>query len=199
MSRAVHFEIHASDPQAAITFYGGLFGWTFNKWEGGDYWMIHTGPDEQPGINGGLMPRRGDLPAPLPMIGGHEGAGIVQEVGPGVQGLKPGDHVVASFLPACGRCRFCSTGHQNLCDLGALIMAGTQADGTHRRRARGQNVGVMAFVGTFSQYGTVPEASIVKIDDDLPLETVALAALSSPPMVDSPDTVFLTRTPSMMV
>ena len=118
--------------------------------------------------------RTGDLPAPLPLIGGHEGAGIVQEVGPGVQGLKPGDHVVASFLPACGRCRFCSTGHQNLCDLGALIMAGTQADGTHRRRARGQNVGVMAFVGTFSQYGTVPEASIVKIDDDLPLSRACL-------------------------
>jgi S-(hydroxymethyl)glutathione dehydrogenase/alcohol dehydrogenase len=81
---------------------------------------------------------------------------------------------VASFLPDRGRCRFCSTGHQNLCDLGALIMAGTQADGTHRRRARGQNVGVMAFVGTFSQYGTVPEASIVKIDDDLPLSRACL-------------------------
>jgi len=62
MARAVHFEIHASNPQALITFYSGLFGWTFNKWEGGDYWMIHTGPDEQPGINGGLMPRRGPLP-----------------------------------------------------------------------------------------------------------------------------------------
>jgi len=62
MARAVHFEIHASNPQALIKFYSSLFGWTFNKWEGGDYWMIHTGPDEQPGINGGLMPRRGPLP-----------------------------------------------------------------------------------------------------------------------------------------
>src|SRR6478672_3850049 len=110
----------------------------------------------------------------LPMIGGHEGAGIVQEVGPGVRDLKPGDHVVASFLPACGRCRFCSTGHQNLCDLGAMIMAGTQLDGTYRRRARGQNIGVMALVGTFSQYGTVSEASIVKIDEDLPLSRACL-------------------------
>ncbi|MEZ0340693.1 NDMA-dependent alcohol dehydrogenase [Mycobacterium sp. pV006] len=118
--------------------------------------------------------RTGDLPAPLPLIGGHEGAGIVREVGPGVVGLAPGDHVVASFLPACGRCRFCSTGHQNLCDLGALIMAGTQVDGTYRRRARGQNVGAMAFVGTFSQYGSVPEASIVKIDDDVPLSRACL-------------------------
>lgn len=118
--------------------------------------------------------RTGDLPAPLPLIGGHEGAGIVREVGAGVVGLAPGDHVVASFLPACGRCRFCSTGHQNLCDLGAMIMAGTQLDGTYRRRARDQNVGVMALVGTFSQHGTVPEASIVKIDDDIPLSRACL-------------------------
>ncbi|GJF09612.1 putative zinc-type alcohol dehydrogenase AdhD [Mycolicibacterium cyprinidarum] len=118
--------------------------------------------------------RTGDLPAPLPLIGGHEGAGIVQEVGPGVPGLAPGDHVVASFLPACGRCRFCSTGQQNLCDLGAMIMTGTQLDGTYRRRARGQNVGAMALVGTFSQFGTVPEASVVKIDDDLPLSRACL-------------------------
>lgn len=118
--------------------------------------------------------RTGDLPAPLPLIGGHEGAGIVQEVGPGVQGLKPGDHVVASFLPACGRCRFCSTGHQNLCDLGAMIMAGTQLDGTYRRHLGDTHIGVMALVGTFSQYGTVPEASVVKIDDDLPLSRACL-------------------------
>ncbi len=118
--------------------------------------------------------RTGDLPAPLPMIGGHEGAGIVREVGPGVIGLQPGDHVVASFLPACGRCRFCSTGHQNLCDLGAMVMAGTQIDGTYRRHLDGKDIGVMALVGTFSQYGTVPEASIVKIDDDIPLSRACL-------------------------
>ncbi len=65
MARAVHFEIHASNPQAVIAFYTTLFGWSFNKWDGGEYWMIHTGPDDQPGINGGLMPRRGDLPAAM--------------------------------------------------------------------------------------------------------------------------------------
>lgn len=118
--------------------------------------------------------RTGDLPAPLPLIGGHEGAGIIQEVGPGVQGLQVGDHVVASFLPACGRCRFCSTGQQNLCDLGAMIMTGTQLDGTYRRHVNGRDVGVMALVGTFSQYGTVPEASIIKIDDDVPLSRACL-------------------------
>ena len=62
MARAVHFEIHASNPQSLIDFYSTLFGWSFNKWDGGDYWMIHTGPDDQPGINGGLMPRRGPVP-----------------------------------------------------------------------------------------------------------------------------------------
>ena len=82
--------------------------------------------------------RTGDLAGvPMPIIGGHEGAGIVQEVGPGVGDLKVGDHVVASFLPACGRCRWCATGHQNLCDLGALMLAGTQVDGTYRRHAQG--------------------------------------------------------------
>lgn len=68
MSRAVHFEVHASNPQALIAFYSALFGWTFNKWEGGDYWMIHTGPDDQPGINGGLMPRRGEAPPSLAAV-----------------------------------------------------------------------------------------------------------------------------------
>ena len=68
MARAVHFEIHASNPQVLIAFYTELFGWTFNKWDGGDYWMIHTGPDEQPGINGGLMPRRGAPPEALTAV-----------------------------------------------------------------------------------------------------------------------------------
>lgn len=119
--------------------------------------------------------RTGDLPGvPLPMVGGHEGAGIVQEVGPGVRGLEVGDHVVASFLPACGRCRWCATGQQNLCDLGAQILVGLQADGTYRRRARGQDVGTMAGVGSFAQYGTLAEASVVKIDDDVPLSRACL-------------------------
>lgn len=68
MARAVHFEIHASNPQALIAFYTTLFGWRFNKWDGGDYWMIHTGPNDQPGIDGGLMPRRGDPPAAMAAV-----------------------------------------------------------------------------------------------------------------------------------
>ncbi|BBX00072.1 alcohol dehydrogenase [Mycolicibacterium moriokaense] len=118
--------------------------------------------------------RLGDLPSMVPTVGGHEGAGIVVEVGEGVTGLAPGDHVVASFLPACGRCRWCSTGHQNLCDLGAFLMAGAQPDGTFRRRVRGTNVGAMALLGAFAQYGTVLEASLIKIDDDIPLDRACL-------------------------
>jgi NDMA-dependent alcohol dehydrogenase len=118
--------------------------------------------------------RTDDISSPLPMIGGHEGAGIVQEVGPGVTGLRPGDHVVASFLPACGRCRWCSTGHQNLCDLGEFINVGTQLDGTYRRHVGDVDINAMLLLGTFAPYGTVSEASLVKIDDDLPLSRACL-------------------------
>ncbi|MGS2809217.1 MULTISPECIES: NDMA-dependent alcohol dehydrogenase [Nocardia] len=118
--------------------------------------------------------RTGDMPTAVPIVGGHEGAGVVEEVGPGVRGLAAGDHVVAAFLPACGRCRWCSTGHQNLCDLGSEILAGTMLDGTFRRRARGTDIAALAMLGTFAQYGTVPEASLVKVEDHYPLERAAL-------------------------
>jgi predicted enzyme related to lactoylglutathione lyase len=62
MPRVVHFEIHAGDLNRAVNFYQALFAWTFQKWEGPmEYWLITTGPDEQPGINGGLVQRRGEL------------------------------------------------------------------------------------------------------------------------------------------
>lgn len=59
MSRVIHFEIHASDPQQLIAFYGELFGWHFQQWGTQAYWLIRTGADDAPGINGGLLPRRG--------------------------------------------------------------------------------------------------------------------------------------------
>ena len=62
MPRVIHFEIHAAQPERAIKFYSGLFGWQFNKWDGPmPYWLVITGPDGQPGINGGLMPRQGEI------------------------------------------------------------------------------------------------------------------------------------------
>jgi uncharacterized protein len=64
MPRVIHFEIHADDPERAVRFYSDVMGWQITKWEGpGDYWLIHTGPKEQPGIDGGLLRRRGPAPA----------------------------------------------------------------------------------------------------------------------------------------
>jgi hypothetical protein len=62
MPRVVHFEIHAADPNRAVKFYESLFGWTFQKWEGPmEYWLVTTGPNDQPGINGGLVQRQGEI------------------------------------------------------------------------------------------------------------------------------------------
>lgn len=62
MPRVVHFEIHAADPERGVKFYENVFGWTFQKWEGPiEYWLITTGPDSEPGINGGLLRRQGDI------------------------------------------------------------------------------------------------------------------------------------------
>ncbi len=116
----------------------------------------------------------GDSPMPLPMIGGHEGAGVVEAVGPGVTSLVPGDHVVLAFLPSCGRCLPCSTGHQNLCDLGALIGYGRQADGTSRHHARGRDLQLMCLVGVFADFTVVNEASCIKIDPGYSLRTACL-------------------------
>ena len=114
----------------------------------------------------------------FPFIGGHEGAGIVVEVGPNVTSVKPGDHVSASFVPSCGRCRYCSTGRQNLCNMGAGTLMGHMiTDGTPRHFVRGdQPVTLMAKLGTFSEYATVAEASLIKVEPDLPLDVVALVS-----------------------
>lgn len=111
----------------------------------------------------------------FPVLGGHEGAGIVTEVGAGVDSVAPGDHVVMSFIPSCGKCPSCQAGLRNLCDLGAGLLGGVAiADGTHRITAKGQPVFPMTLLGTFSPYMVVHESSVVKIDPEIPFEVACL-------------------------
>ena len=117
----------------------------------------------------------GDLPFELPIIGGHEGAGVVESIGEGVSWLAEGDHVVFGFIPSCGRCPSCSTGHQSLCDLGAVLGLGKQiSDGTARHHARDKDLNLMCLLGTFAEHTVVNEASCIKIDDDVPLDRACL-------------------------
>ena len=116
----------------------------------------------------------GDLPGQLPVVCGHEGAGVVEAVGPECTAVKPGDHVVFSFVPACGQCPSCATGHSNLCDKGALLMQGLQLDGTSRHHARGQDLRTMTLLGTFAHHTVVHEWSCVPVLDDLPLDRICL-------------------------
>jgi NDMA-dependent alcohol dehydrogenase len=110
----------------------------------------------------------------IPLVGGHEGAGVVEEVGPGVTRVRKGDHIVTSFIPVCGRCRYCSTGRQNLCDDGRNAQTGALLDDTYRFHLDGKDAGGMCVLGTFSQYMVISENSCVRIDDDLPFDVACL-------------------------
>lgn len=123
----------------------------------------------------------GDIPVGIyPMAGGHEGAGIVTKVGANTPGFAEGDHVVFSFLPGCGRCRWCATGRQNLCDLGAFLLAGCRSDDptSFRLSLDGAPVGQMSGISTFCEHTTVSVHSAVKIPDDVPLHVACLTGCS---------------------
>ncbi|MEV5848555.1 NDMA-dependent alcohol dehydrogenase [Streptomyces sp. NPDC051985] len=115
-----------------------------------------------------------------PVLGGHEGAGVVTEVGPEVDDIEVGDHVVLSFLPSCGKCAMCVAGQSNMCALGAGVLGGTAPDGTHRVHARGKGVGCMSFLGTFAPYVCAPVDAVVRIADDIPLDKAALIGCGVP-------------------
>jgi alcohol dehydrogenase len=117
----------------------------------------------------------GDRPRPVPMALGHEAAGEVAEVGPGVTDLRPGDHVVMIFVPSCGHCLPCSEGRPALCEPGAVANGvGSLLSGARRMSLEGRPVHHHMGVSAFSEYVVCARPSLVKIDSDLPLEEAAL-------------------------
>ncbi|MFD1717315.1 NDMA-dependent alcohol dehydrogenase [Georgenia deserti] len=124
--------------------------------------------------------QKGDAPMRMPVVGGHEGAGVIDAVGEGVTRVKVGDHVVCSFIPACGTCRYCSTGRQNLCDEGKNAATGEFPDGTFRFHSGGEDFGGLCVLGTFSQYSVVSEYSVIPIGEDIPFDVAALVGCGVP-------------------
>jgi S-(hydroxymethyl)glutathione dehydrogenase/alcohol dehydrogenase len=119
----------------------------------------------------------GDLAVDLPMVGGHEGAGIVEKVGSKVTRVKPGDRIATLFIPACGTCRYCARGQQYICNNGAGMETGRAMDGTARFHATdGTDIGGVTRLGTFANYLVCHETQAVKLPDDIPFELACLVS-----------------------
>lgn len=111
----------------------------------------------------------------FPIILGHEGGGIVEEVGPGVTSLQPGDHVIPLYTPECGQCRFCLSGKTNLCQaIRATQGKGVMPDGTSRFSVNGKPLFHYMGTSTFSEYTVLPEIALAKINKEAPLDKVCL-------------------------
>jgi len=163
-------------------------------WEAGQDWQVETIDLDPPQgnevlvriVGAGLCHSEehhasGDVPFVAPMIGGHEGAGVVEEIGPDVTTVEVGDHVVLSSIPSCGRCPSCSAGQHNLCDLGEFIAEGRQLlDHTARHRVRGVDANIACFLGTFAEHTVVSELSVIKVPTHLPLEKICLVGCGVP-------------------
>ena len=115
----------------------------------------------------------GEARHPLPTVLGHEGSGVITEVGEGVTRLKLGDRVILSFVPNCGRCHFCSVGRPNLCDTHAATV-GTMFDGTTRLHKGDQRITHFAKVACFAEDLVTPESACIPIDEDVPMDVAAL-------------------------
>ena len=119
---------------------------------------------------------RGEWELPLPLVMGHEGAGVVTELGPNVTELELGDHVVLCWQPACRRCRFCQAGYPSQCELVARVVApgGVLYDGTSRLSRDGQRIHHYLGVSSFAEEAVVPETGAIRIRRDMPLDRAAL-------------------------
>ncbi|MEX0589804.1 MAG: zinc-binding dehydrogenase, partial [Xanthobacteraceae bacterium] len=117
----------------------------------------------------------GDRPRPMPMVIGHEAAGIVAKPGPGVDDLKQGDHVVIVFMPSCGRCIPCAEGRPALCEPGIVAnTAGTLISGARRLKRNGKEINHQVGVSAFAEYAVLSRNSLLKVDAALPLDIAAL-------------------------
>ena len=121
-----------------------------------------------------LSATNGTIAFPPPVVLGHEGAGVVVEVGEGVTEIAMGDHVVSSFVSMCGHCRYCQTGRPQLCDQ-ASKAAFTLPDGTVRTKdLQGKPLNIFSGCGVMAEYATLHVDNVVKIDRDIPLDRAAL-------------------------
>ena len=123
----------------------------------------------------------GTLPATLPSVLGDEGSGVVEEVGDGVTLVKPGDHVILSWVPSCGQCIYCTQGYPNIC-LKARVRKenerGCLWDGTTRFKKNGKPIHHFAWVASFAEYSVIPQESAIPIDKEIPLDKAALIGCS---------------------
>ncbi|GAA2052792.1 MULTISPECIES: alcohol dehydrogenase catalytic domain-containing protein [Leifsonia] len=123
-----------------------------------------------------LHVKRGEWDAPAPLVMGHEGSGVVTELGDGVTSLAVGDHVVLSWVPPCGDCRYCRSGHEARCQKVATIVApkGVLFDGTSRLSRDGETIHHYLGVSSFAEEVVVPASGAVKVRDDAPLDVIAV-------------------------
>ena len=118
---------------------------------------------------------QGLVPHPMPVVLGHEGAGVVESVGPGVTTVREGDHVLTSYIPSCGRCPYCVVGRPNLCDL-RDGPRDVMHDGTARFRKGDAEVYQYLQVGSYAERAVLPQESVISIRKDAPLDVVCLVS-----------------------
>ncbi len=123
-----------------------------------------------------LHVKRGEWEVPAPLVMGHEGSGVVTELGEGVTTLAVGDHVVLSWVPPCGECRYCRSGHEARCQKVATVVSpnGVLYDGTSRISVAGEPIHHYLGVSSFSEEVIVPASGAIKVRDDAPLDVIAV-------------------------